>query len=358
MNNYSHTLIDTTYKLHGHKTLTIKEEMAIFESISDSLMPDVYGTGEVIEKFQNFMSDDFDKEAAVFFPSGTMAQQIALRIWCDKRGINKIAYHPLCHLEIHENDGVKKLHQIETTLLGEEGCLFTIDDLKSLGEVSAVLFELPQREIGGQLPSWDELVAMTTYCRDHDIHTHLDGARLYECLPFYKKTPKEVGELFDTIYISFYKGFGSISGAMLIGPHEIMKEAKIWKRRYGGDLYHLYPYIIPALDAFLKRRNKMTEYYEGAKEYALKLSTVNGLKIVPEVPVCNMFHVFFKDSAENISNQLIKIMLSDDVALFDGISSTADGLSKAEIYIGDTYSTVEEAIIDKAIDHFRRIRSL
>lgn len=69
-------------------------------------------------------------------------------------------------------------------------------------------------------------------------------------------------------YISFYKGLGGVTGAILLGEDDFLKEANIWKRRYGGDLYHLYPYILTAQQAFEKRKPLMSQFYEDAKEYA------------------------------------------------------------------------------------------
>src|SRR5213595_360225 len=66
-------------------------------------MPDYYGQGEVIANFEQLIANLLGKEAAVFMPSGTMCQQIALRIWAERRGIRNIAFHPTCHLEIHEH---------------------------------------------------------------------------------------------------------------------------------------------------------------------------------------------------------------------------------------------------------------
>ena len=103
---------------HGKRDIQILKEA--FQAIDGELESDIYGKGKIIEDFQDKMAAYLGKEKAVFFPSGTMAQQIALRIWCDKKGIRKVAYHPLCHLEIHEEDGLKELHHIETVLLADK----------------------------------------------------------------------------------------------------------------------------------------------------------------------------------------------------------------------------------------------
>ena len=354
--DYNHAMRLTQHKLRGHHSASIKQEMKVFESLSEDIMPDVYGTGEVIEQFENKIAIDLGKESAVFFPSGTMAQQIALRMWCDEKSVMKVGYHPLCHLEIHEQDGLKKLHHIETILLGERERLFTLDDLKSLPEVAVVLFELPQREIGGALPSWDALVEMVTYCKERGFHTHLDGARLFECLPYYEKTPREVAALFDSVYLSFYKGFGGVTGAILSGPKPFMERAKVWKRRHGGDLYHLYPYIVSADAAYEQRKDRMGIYYTHAKAYAELLAGVEGITIVPAVPVSNMFHVRFPESDEVVRAQLMEVMKTCDVALFGGISQTEFGYSKTEVSIGDAYGEVPTEKIIEAIKQFNHIR--
>lgn len=352
---YQNAYKQATYKLRGHQPTTVKEEMQLFQTLSGDVMPDVYGTGAVIEQFEERIAADLGKEAAVFFPSGTMAQQIALRIWCDAKELKKVAYHPLCHLEIHEQGGLKELHHIETVLLGDRERLFTLEDLKAMPDVAVVLFELPQREIGGQLPTWEALVEMVTYCKSRGFHTHLDGARLYECLPYYRKTPAEVAKLFDSAYLSFYKGFGGVTGAMLAGPENFMTQAKIWKRRHGGDLYHLYPYIITAEASYDLRKDRMGIYYEQAKEFAELLSVVDNITLLPSTPVSNMFHVRFPEDVEAVKNQLTEVMTTCGVALFGGIHQTEFGYSKTEVTIGDAYGEIPK---DKIIEAIRMLNQL
>src|SRR5712692_7022265 len=118
------------------------------------IQADRYGEGDLITHFEADVAALLGKEAAVFMPSGTMCQQIALRIWSDRRKIPQIAFHSTCHLEIHEQHGYQRLHSLHGVLLGSPHRLFTLDDLKAIKEpLGALLIELPQREIGGQLPS-------------------------------------------------------------------------------------------------------------------------------------------------------------------------------------------------------------
>ena len=100
------------------------------------------------------------KPAAAFMPSGTMAQQIALRIHADRRGRQVVAFHPTCHLELHEDKAYQRLHGLVGRTLGDGRELLTLADIEAVREpLAALLIELPQREIGGRLPAWDDLVA-------------------------------------------------------------------------------------------------------------------------------------------------------------------------------------------------------
>ena len=147
---------------------------------------DMYGAGERIERLERRIAELLGKDSAVFMPSGTMAQQIAARIWADRRGIRTLAFHPTCHLELHEERGYDRLHGLHATLVGNPHGLIELGDLEGLREpIAMLLLELPQREIGGRLPDWDELVAQTSWARERGVALHLDGARLWEatCRP-------------------------------------------------------------------------------------------------------------------------------------------------------------------------------
>ncbi|MCA1060699.1 low specificity L-threonine aldolase [Rossellomorea aquimaris] len=324
---------------HGKRNLNVLKEA--LEQFDGNLDSDIYGSGKIIEDFQQKIADDLGKESAVFFPSGTMAQQIALRIWCDRKGVDRVAYHPLCHLEIHEEDGLKKLHGIEPILLADKDRVIGLEDVVGLKEeISCLLLELPQREIGGQLPEYETLEAISRFCRDNGIKLHLDGARLYEVLPYYRKTAAEVCELFDSVYISFYKGFGGLAGAILAGRAEFTEESKVWKRRHGGDLISLYPYIISADYYFDQRVGKMEQYYEGAKELASHLNECSGISTLPEKPVSNMFHVHFHLPQKQIESILIDVYEQTGIGITGYVKEISDNECTFEASIGDQYENV------------------
>ncbi|MFS0865500.1 threonine aldolase family protein [Fredinandcohnia sp. 179-A 10B2 NHS] len=343
----------TKFQLGGHGKRNVHVLKEAFEKVDVEVESDIYGQGKVIEDFQEKMASLLGKESAVFFPSGTMAQQIALRIWCDEKGVARVAYHPLSHLEIHEEDGLKKLHRIETVLLSDKDSVIQLDDvIKMKDEVSCLLLELPQREIGGQLPCYDTLEQISKYCREKNIKLHLDGARLLEVLPFYEKTAAEVCELFDSVYMSFYKGIGGIAGAILAGDNDFIEKSKVWKRRHGGDLISLYPYIISADYYFEQRSHKMKQYYENAKELASFFNSCEGVSTLPHDPVSNMFHVHFAFSKEKIESVLAKVQQETGVGITAKLNKVDDNKCYFEISLGDLYSEVQGELVEKLFNRF------
>jgi threonine aldolase len=334
------------YQVPGHGKRDFQVLKRVMEGMDGQQESDLYGKGNVIEDFQTKMSEYLGKESAVFFPSGTMAQQIALRIWCDQKGLKRVAYHPLCHLEIHEEDGLKELHHIEVILLADKSRVIELDDVIGLNkDIACLLLELPQREIGGQLPSYETLEAISAYCRDKGIKLHLDGARLFEILPYYKKSAAEICELFDSVYISFYKGIGGIAGAILAGEKDFTETSRVWKRRHGGDLISLYPYIISADYYFDMRVNKMEQYYEEAKELAAFYNQCDRVSTMPIVPVSNMFHVHFEAAKEKMETILTAISKETGIGLTGYVREVTKETSNYEVSVGDLYSQVPKGAL-------------
>lgn len=351
--NEQKTLLDAfnaaPVKLSGHGNRDVRVLKEALAGAEDSLASDMYGAGTVIEDFQAEMAEVLGKETSVFFPSGTMAQQIALRIWCDRKGSRRVAYHPLCHLEIHEQDGLKELHHMEPLLLADRDRLITLDDVKKMEPgIACLLLELPQREIGGQLPDYAELEAISAYCREQGIILHLDGARLFEILPHYGKTAAEVCGLFDSVYVSFYKGIGGIAGAILAGSRDFTEESKIWKRRHGGDLISLYPYILPARYYYHQRAGRMGQYYEQAKELALMFNRCDKVSTLPEVPVSNMFHVHFALSSGQLAPLLVRVYEQTGIGLTRRLKDRGESSCSYELSIGDLYSDINKAALEEA----------
>ncbi|WP_029333573.1 threonine aldolase family protein [Exiguobacterium oxidotolerans] len=331
---------------HGKRNVGVLKDALL--NVADETRSDIYGNGAVINDFEQKIAALLGHESAVFFPSGTMAQQIALRIWSDDRDNRHVAYHPLCHLELHEQDGLRQLHPIEPVLVGRPDEMMTLEEIKALPEIACLLLELPNRELGGVAPTFSELEAIVAYCRERGIRLHLDGARLLELLPYYDKPASDVASLFDSVYLSFYKGIGGIAGAILAGPKSFTTEARVWKRRYGGDLISLYPYVISSDYYYEQRKDRMGHYYEQAKHVAERLNAIDNIFTTPRVPVSNMFHLHFNGEVADVAARLTRIQ--DEVGLgLVGYLVEHDGYFSTEISFGDAFDAVSNDAFDELI---------
>ncbi|MFO0757993.1 MAG: beta-eliminating lyase-related protein [Byssovorax sp.] len=310
---------------------------ALAASTPADLDSDDYGEGPLIEGFEKEIAALLGKPAAVFLPSGTMAQQIAARIWAERRGCPAIAYHPTCHLEVHEHKGYEALHRLRAVPVGPRTGLFGRADLDALHEpVAMLLVELPQRSIGGLLPSWEELSAISAWAKEHKVALQLDGARLWESQPFYDRSYAEIAGLFDSVYVSFYKILGGIAGAALAGPEDFIAEARVWQRRHGGNLVHLYPFVLSARRGLDARLGRMRAYHDKAAEIAEHLAQIPGVEVTPRPPHTNMAHVYLRGDIARLEEAALEVASARGVWLWRALTATAlPGLSYFELVAGD-----------------------
>lgn len=296
---------------------------AIAEATPENERVDLYGAGERLDRFERRIAETLGKEAAVFMPSGVMAQQIALRIWSERRGVKTVAYHPTSHLELHEHKGHQLLHDLYGLRVGDPNALITLADLEAIHEpLAALLIELPQREIGGRLPDWDELVEQAAWARERGVAFHLDGARLWESGPFYGRSYAEIAGLFDSVYVSFYKGLGGLAGAALAGDGDLIAEARVWQRRHGGNLVTLHPFVVSAELAFAHRLPRMPVYLDHARALAAALAAVDGVEIVPDPPQAPLFHVVLRGERESLLDAALSLAEERRVFLFARLNTT------------------------------------
>jgi threonine aldolase len=307
------------------------------EMTDAELEADRYGQGDVIARFESEVAALLGKESAVFMPSGTMCQQIALRIWAERRGTYNVAFHPKSHLETHEEKGYERLHGLHGILVGSADALLALDDLKGITEpVGALLLELPQRDLGGQLPGWEALNEITAWAREHGIPTHLDGARLWECRPFYDREYAEIAQQFDSVYVSFYKILGGIAGSVLAGPADVIAESRTWQRRHGGNLIHLYPFVLSAQKGLRERVGRMEAYHAKAKEVAALLAPLAEIEIVPNPPHTNMMHLFIRGERDKLEAAALDVAMETGIWLFYRLApALLPGYTKFELTVGE-----------------------
>jgi threonine aldolase len=285
-----------TDSFHGNG---LQRPADLLRSIPPDAVEDVYGDGGTVTDLERHIAGLLGKPAAVFLPSGTMAQPAMLRVHADRRTTRTVVWHPYCHLQEHENGAYARLHQLVGRPAGTRERLLTSADLAGVAEpVAALVIELPQRDLGGQLPGWDELVAQTGWARERGAAAHLDGARLWEATAGYGRPPAEIAGLFDTVYVSFYKGVGALAGCCLAGSEQDMAEVREWRHLLGGTLYGLWPAAASALNLLPGALAEMPARMEHARAIAAALADVPTVRVVPDPPQTPMMHLLLHTTME------------------------------------------------------------
>lgn len=274
---------------------------------------DLYGERGPVAALERRVCDLLRLEDAAFFPSGTMAQQAALRTWCDRAGSARVALPDLSHLLVHELDGPRALHRFDVIHLTTGPVTPRAEHLNAVpGQLGAVLIELPLRDAGHLLPTWEELVELSKACRLRGVALHLDGARLWESAPWFGHDLAEIAGLADSVYVSFYKGLGGLAGAALAGPNDFVAEAKLWRKRSGGTLFTLAPYALSGLRGLERTLPLMEEMHEHAVAVAQKL-TERGAQTTPPQSVA--FRVYVPGDAVAIKEVVVQIAETQHIGI-------------------------------------------
>lgn len=298
---------------------------------------DFYGEGPALTLLEQEVAALLGKEAAVFVHKGVIAQQMALRAWTGQTGRRAIALHPRSHIDFDEGNAYERLHHLIGLRVGEDHQPFTLRELKNLHEpCGAIVIELPLRRAGFKLLPWEELASISAWAREQNIPLHFDGARLWECGPFYGRSYAEIAALADSIYVSFYKGLGGLAGCMLAGSKDFIEQACAWKTRLGGNVFTEFPYVIAAYEGLHRHLPKMAGYVARAQEIAAALERVEGITVVPDPPHTNAFQVYLSAPCQALQKEAEHLAQTEHIWLFNMLKETAlPGVTMGEIALGD-----------------------
>lgn len=288
--------------LSGIRPLTMRERLAALSAWPDvDGPPDVYGDGPVTV-LEERVAGLLGTEAAVFFPSGTMAQQVALRYGADRTGNPTVALHPLCHLEHHERHAYSILSGLRPAWPTTAPRHPTAEEVATLGEpVGTLVMELPLRQAGFVLPTWPQLQAVVEAARGIGARVHFDGARLWESVSYLEHPVAEIAALADSTYVSFYKSLGGIGGAALAGSAELAAYARVWRHRYGGQLFQQWPAVLAALSGLDAELPRLPEYVRHARNVARVLAALPGARVHPDPPHTHQFQLWLPLPAEALN---------------------------------------------------------
>jgi threonine aldolase len=228
------------------------------------LDPDSYSLGGAVEKLESRMASLLGKEAAVWLPTGTLANHLAVRILAGAK--RRVLVQAESHLYNDCGDCAETLSGLHLVGLAPGKATFAVEEAERaandalLGRVAtpvgALQIETPVRRQRGERFDFQQMTAISAWARKRNIGLHLDGARLFLESAYSGKPVKDYCALFDTVYVSMYKYFNAASGAVLAGPRALLADLYQTRRMFGGGLQQVWPFAAVALhyiDGFEQR---------------------------------------------------------------------------------------------------------
>jgi len=246
--------------------LTPAEYARLLATIAETsgIATDDYSRGGVVEELETRMATLLGKETAVFLPTGTLANHLAVRLLA-QRGRRVLVQHE-SHLWNDEGDCAQTLSGLNLVPLAPGRATLTLDEvehavtgapeMRVAAPVGAISIETPVRRIAGAAFDPAELRTISAFARERGIGLHLDGARLLLEAAYTGIAPSETAALFDTVYVSLWKYLNAASGAILAGPRALLDGLYHHRRMFGGSLPHAWPEAAVALhflDGFATR---------------------------------------------------------------------------------------------------------
>ncbi len=263
------------------------------------LQPDSYSLGGTVEALEECVARDLGKEAAIWIPTGTLANHLALRRHCGTN--SRVVLQEQSHTYHDEGDTLARLSGLNAIPLAYDRPHFTADELQTaldqsvggrvLNPVGVVSIESPVRRQAGQIVPWDEMQAISRLCGEQGIPIHLDGARLYMMSAATGIGIREYADLFDSVYVSMYKYFGSPFGAVLVGSSEFISGMFHDRRMFGGGLSSSYLIAGLALDGIDGFEIRFKEAFEKATSLFADINKLPGIEVLRFEHGSNIFEL-------------------------------------------------------------------
>jgi len=276
------------------------EYVAKLQEISQKnpIKADVYGGGGTLAALQKKFAEITGKEAAVYMPTGTMANQLAISVLSGEN--TKIFVQDTSHIYRDEADAAQSVHNKRLMPLAPNEPYFTLDDLKAGinytndGEVfksgiGAVAIENPVRRCDGRQVPLEEIKKISEFCRSKGYKLHLDGARLYLASAFGGASIAEYAANFDTVYISLYKYLGADGGAILCGEKAVIDKMEHLIKIYGGTIFSNWSKAAMALYHLDGLEDRLKKTAAQATDLFEKLNKVPGLSVTALKGGSNIF---------------------------------------------------------------------
>ncbi len=250
---------------------------------------DVFGEDPTVNLLQEHLATMFGKSKAVFFPSGSMANQTALKLHTNPG--EQVICDKYSHIYNYEAGGASFNSGVSCKLIDGNRGMFTAEqvveainpDAFYYSKTSLVEVENTTNKGGGSCWDFKELEKIRKICSDHNLGYHLDGARIWNALVEKKETPKDYGQLFDTISVCLSKGLGCPIGSVLIGDANIMENAIRIRKVFGGNMRQVGYLAAAGLYALNNNIERLKEDHYRAKEIGQALGSLAFIKKVEPV---------------------------------------------------------------------------
>jgi threonine aldolase len=288
-----------------------------------ALEPDDYSLGGSVEALERRWAEVLDKEGAIWLPTGTLANHLAVRRLCGDRP--RVIVQEQSHLYHDEGDALARLSGISAIPLAHGRVCFTVEELEAafdeatsgrvLNPVGAVVVETPVRRQYGQVVPFDDLHAIADACRARGVGTHLDGARMYMMSAATGVPIADYAALFDTVYVSLWKYFGAPFGAILAGSAAMIDGLYHDRRMFGGGLPSAYLAAALALDGMTGFEERFGEVMARSRDLCARLATLDGLTPMPFLHGSNIVPVAIGDEVD--AQRLADALFEDGIVIGD-----------------------------------------
>ncbi|UPT70796.1 MAG: aminotransferase class I/II-fold pyridoxal phosphate-dependent enzyme [Flavobacterium sp. JAD_PAG50586_2] len=251
---------------------------------------DVFKQDPTVIQFERIVADLFGMEAAMFFPTGTMANQTAIKL--NTNPGDQIICDKWSHIHLYEAGGASANSGVNFNLLDGNRGMITAEQVKE-GINDPEFYHTPLSKMvgienttnkgGGACYDIAELQKIKQVCKDHNLKYHLDGARLWNAMIAKKQQPKQFGQLFDTISVCFSKGLGAPIGSVLISDAETIHRALRIRKIFGGNLRQSGYLAAAGIYALQNNINRLEEDHRRAKELGIQLKKCSWVAVVEPI---------------------------------------------------------------------------
>ena len=250
---------------------------------------DVFREDQTVNLLENRLAKMFGKEEALFFPSGTMANQTALKLHTNPG--DQVICDAYAHIYNYESGGASFNSGISCKLLDKKNGMFKAEDVKKAinpdayyySKTSLVEIENTANRRGGMCWDYNEILKIKTICDENNLGFHLDGARIWNALVAKNETSKQYGDVFDTISVCLSKGLGCPIGSVLVGNSKIMENAIRIRKIFGGNMRQAGYLAAAGLYALDNNIDRLKEDHKKAKEIGEVLAKLPIVKSIEPI---------------------------------------------------------------------------